>query len=1069
MKAIDYVARMDSGVSQRGSVSEVDDVSVIPAGNGQEISLNLRQIDIAEYDRDGSNLVINLADGRIVILEGYFGEDGTAESRLFISADGYLNEVTLIEGSEGAIYAQYGPTEIWGKWSPSDDLIFLGGSEVAPAAVAAESEVSMLGAGLLGGSGVMSALGLGAAGVAATSVLAAEDGGGGGTARIEPSVNEDQAITVGGDGATDEDKSITITGTAEPGSEVEVTIGDQTQTTTSDENGDWEVTFEGDDFPEDGDHDVTVTVTEEDGTETTLDGPIVSIDTTAPTSVVEEGTLETTGIINDDDYQSGVEIAGTGEAGSTVEVTIEGHTETTTVADDGTWTVTFQSGDLPEGDYETQMTVVSTDGFGNSSTITETVSIDTVYNALEIVTGSTSANSLINAQAVQDEGGVVISGTTEPNATVTVTIGEVSRDVTADGSGNWSASFDPATLPSEQFEATVTATTTDEAGNTTTQSSTVEIDLVVQNFGYEANIGGDDQVISGSEIGDGFTLTGTVEPGSTVKLEFEGSTVWADVDPVTGEWTASFSGAQVPGGDYSGDVIITATDAANNEQVLDHTVRVDTDPGSLTMNAIGESGVINSDAYDAGIMVTGTADAFAEVEVNFNGVIHTVTADGSGQWQTEYLAGELPSGDYDARVVATVGDVYGNAYSVEQMVDIDTVVEDLTVAAPESMPTTAEGLSVINQDTSDGGFEITGTVELGSTVWVVIDGVRREAVVDQQTGEWAASFEPGAMDGHQGEVDMVIEVRDSVGNLEELSSRVLIDTVVDDLASTGSSETVNGFVGLDAARDGMELTGTAEPGSTLEVSIFNGTYQAVADQYGNWSLIVPNGDIPREEGTAQITVTATDIYGNVGTTTGEVAFDMIAPDDPDIVGYFREGGGYRYVTTVTGEDDVTLHQVESGGAISELDVHDEVSSFTGETDHYFLDEAGQATTIPDGSQLVVKNTDDAGNASSTYVVLDEVTTTVVDLSNGNLGDFQIETVDLRFGDQSEMTITEDQLLALSDNTDTLVVEGAADDTVTFVGATKVDGGADEPVGYDIYTIGTDATLVVDEDIDIVTA
>ena len=65
MKAIDYVARTEAGNSQRGSVSEGSDVSVIPAGNGQEISLNLRQIDIANYDRDGSNLVINLADGLI--------------------------------------------------------------------------------------------------------------------------------------------------------------------------------------------------------------------------------------------------------------------------------------------------------------------------------------------------------------------------------------------------------------------------------------------------------------------------------------------------------------------------------------------------------------------------------------------------------------------------------------------------------------------------------------------------------------------------------------------------------------------------------------------------------------------------------------------------------------------------------------------------------------------------------------------------------------------------------------------------------------------------------------------
>ena len=1080
MKAIEYVARTDSGISQRGSVTEGNDVSVIPAGNGQEISLNLRQIDIAGYDRDGSNLVLNLADGRVIVLDGYFGEDGTADSRLFISADGYLNEVTLIEGSEGALYAQYGPTEMWGKWSPSDDLIFLGGSEVAPA-TAAEEEVSMLGAGLLGGSSLMSALGLGAAGVAATSVLAAEDGssGGGGSSRIEPSVNEDQPIVVGGDDTSDDDKSITISGEAEPDSEVTVTIGDETQTTTANDDGEWEVTFDGDDFPEDGDYTVDVTVNEPDGTETELEGPSISIDTTAPVSEVAEGTLDTSGIVNADDFDSGVDVSGTGEAGSTIEVTIEGHTETTTVQEDGSWSVSFDPSDLPAGDYETQMSVVSTDQAGNSSTITETVSIDTVYNALEITTGSSSSNSLINSDAVQTEGGVVINGTTEPGATVTVAIGELSQEVTADGDGNWEATFDPADLPSQQFEATVTATTTDEAGNTTTASNTVDIDLVVQDFSRQADIGGDDNVISASEIGDGFALTGTVEPGSTVKLEFEGSTVWADVDPVTGDWTASFSGAQVPAGDYSSDVIITATDAANNVQQLSQSVRVDTDPGSLTMNTIGDNGVVNFDAYDAGIEVSGTANPNAQVEVNFNGVVHTVTANDSGQWQTTYTNSELPSGDYDAQVTATVGDVYGNSYSVDQMVDMDTVVEDLSVEAPEGMPTTAEGLSVINQDKAGSGFEITGTVETGSSVWVVIDGVRRQAEVDEETGEWVATFESGAMDGHQGEVDMVVEVQDGVGNLETIPSRVLIDTVVDNLASSGSPEAnENDLVGLNAARDGMELTGTAEPGAAIEVLLFNETYTTTADANGNWSLIVPRGDIPEQEGTVQFDVKATDIYGNVDTTTGSVTFDMVAPDTP-LISELAEAAsdGYRSVTTRTGEDDVTIQQVGGDGTISDVSIYDDVSAFTGETDHFFLDETGQVASIPDGSQLIVTNTDDAGNTSSTYVVpADNVTASLSDLPIGELGGLNIETVDLRFGDNSQLVITEDDLLALSQNSDTLVVEGNGSNAedeggnkVTMIGANKVDGGADEPAGYDIYSLGDDATIVVDEDIQIVTS
>ena len=85
------------------------------------------------------------------MIEDYFSGD-LPVGRLFISADGYLNEVTLIEGSGDAMFAQYGPTAEWGKWSPDEALIFLNedGSLIAPTQVAGmpagDDEVSMLAA-----------------------------------------------------------------------------------------------------------------------------------------------------------------------------------------------------------------------------------------------------------------------------------------------------------------------------------------------------------------------------------------------------------------------------------------------------------------------------------------------------------------------------------------------------------------------------------------------------------------------------------------------------------------------------------------------------------------------------------------------------------------------------------------------------------------------------------------------------------------------------------------------------------------------------------------------------------
>ena len=57
------------------------------------------------------------------------------------------------------MFAQYGPTEPWGKWSPSDDLIYLGRTDIADAVIALPdggNEVSMLAPlALLGGGGLV--------------------------------------------------------------------------------------------------------------------------------------------------------------------------------------------------------------------------------------------------------------------------------------------------------------------------------------------------------------------------------------------------------------------------------------------------------------------------------------------------------------------------------------------------------------------------------------------------------------------------------------------------------------------------------------------------------------------------------------------------------------------------------------------------------------------------------------------------------------------------------------------------------------------------------------------------
>lgn len=105
MNAINFVVRTRTDSIERGVVGADDLGYLIDASGGREISLNLHRSDLRSYDRVADDLHILLADGRVIVLEDYFGSDG---GRLFLSTDGILSEVAFAEGDGGALFAQYG-------------------------------------------------------------------------------------------------------------------------------------------------------------------------------------------------------------------------------------------------------------------------------------------------------------------------------------------------------------------------------------------------------------------------------------------------------------------------------------------------------------------------------------------------------------------------------------------------------------------------------------------------------------------------------------------------------------------------------------------------------------------------------------------------------------------------------------------------------------------------------------------------------------------------------------------------------------------------------------------------
>ncbi|MEO0670139.1 MAG: Ig-like domain-containing protein [Pseudomonadota bacterium] len=1049
MKAIDFVVRDGAGALQRGVVPAEGDAAVALTA-GQEVSFNLRQTDMAGQARVGDDLVMTLVDGRTITLENYFNDAGET-NRLFVSSDGFLNEVAFVETTDGELFAQFGPTEQWGKWSPSDDLIYLGRTEVAHAGTGADEEVSMLGPALLGGANL---LGLGAAGAAAigTAVIVGDDddGTGGGAGPATPTVNDANTTTdIGGDDTATH--TFTVSGTGEPGDTVEVTAGTAVLETTIADDGTWSVTFVGDGFPADGSFDTSVLFTHvATGETTTLDGPAYVIDTTGPDVAITAGTQSVSHVVNGEEIAGGVTLEGTGEAGATLEITIGDVTRTVMVGEAGTWAATWQAGTLAEGEYEAGVTVVATDSFGNSTTITDTLEVDTV-TTVSIDTSSVEGDGTINADETSD--GVVLTGTAQPGATVAVTFGTVTQSATVDAAGNWSASFPASAIPSGEYEATVSAVATDANGNSATATGTVQVDTLVNSLGYTSTSGGADGVINAAEHTNGMVVTGVVEPGSTVVVALGGSSVNAVV-AADGTWTATFSSDQIATGTYSAQMTATATDAAGNSSSTTQAVNVDTEASVLTIaGPIETDDVINGAEASDGVMLSGNADPGALVSVTMQGVTHQTVASQAGVWQAFFAASEVPAGTYDALITATTTDAAGNTATTSDTVQVDTQVDNLSVDAAG-----IEGDNMISGAERADGVVLTGTTEPGSTVMVTMGGETVQGIVDA-SGNWSAAFTANQVPTGEVVTDITVTATDLAGNIATVSDTVQVDTLVNQL-TIQDQVTADDIISGPEARDGISLGGQVEAGSTVMVD-FNGTVLAAAvDAFGNWSLDIPSATIPDGTYAAEVVVMATDAVGNTETINDVLQIDTEAPDGPVIASFTRDGDGIRGISTELSDGELAVAQVAENGTVTDVAALQEDVGILGETVFQFNQ------TVPDGSDLVVTATDAAGNGTGTYVAFDDETAgSTISLGSPALGNYQIEQVDLQFAEEANLTITEAQLVALSDNSDTVVVHGGSDDTVTIAGATltgttNVDGGT-----YDVYSLGT-GTVILDDEINV---
>jgi len=331
--------------------------------------------------------------------------------------------------------------------------------------------------------------------------------------------------------------------------------------------------------------------------------------------------------------------------GSAITVTVDGEVRETVVVEGGGLSVTYEPGVLTGGERDADLTVISEDAAGNSTTVTDSVRIDTIPNDVAIDLTTIEGDGVVNAAEAQ--AGIDINGTATPGAEVVVEFNGGSQTVTSNDGGNWSATFEGTGLAGGQYDMDVTATSTDVAGNVSSAAGQIHIDTLVQDLAVTSSAGGDDGVINAEEATSGLNVSGTGEPGMTVQVVLAGQTVDAVV-AANGDWTANFTPDQIPVGTTVESMVATATDAAGNTQVIATQVDIDTEAGLLTLNSgdTGGDGTINFEEARAGVLVTGQASEGMLVSVVLDGVQHQVMAGPGNVWQTSYLQSEITQGTH---------------------------------------------------------------------------------------------------------------------------------------------------------------------------------------------------------------------------------------------------------------------------------------------------------------------------------------------------------------------------------------------------------------------------------------
>ncbi|EES9721647.1 Ig-like domain-containing protein [Escherichia coli] len=693
------------------------------------------------------------------------------------------------------------------------------------------------------------------------------------------SITSDDVINAAEKGA-----ALTLSGSTsgvEAGQTVTITFGGKTYTTTVAANGSWSTTVPAADMAalRDGDASAQVRVTNVNGNSATATHEY-SVDSAAPTVTIN--TIASDNIINAREAAAGVTVSGTStaETGQTLTVTLNGTHYQTTVQADGSWSLTLPASDLTAlANNGYTLTATVSDLAGNPGSASKGVTVDTTAPVISFntVAGDDVINNVEHTQAQ------IISGTATGAVAgdrLVVTIAGQQYVTSTDASGNWSVGV-PASVISGLADGTVTisATITDSAGNSSTQTHNVQVNTAAVSLSVSTISG--DNIINAAEAGSALTLIGTgtnFAAGTVVTVLLNGKGYSATIQS-NGSWSVNVPAADVAaladGTSYT--VSASAQDSAGNSATASRSVAVDLTAPVISINTVSTDDRLNAAEQQQPLTLNGStsAEVGQTVTVTFGGKTYTATVAANGTWALNVPAADLAAlGQGAQTITASVNDRAGNPGQTTHALIVDTVAPTVTIA-------TVAGDDIINNAEQLAGQTISGTTtaEVGQTVTVTFNGQTWTATVGSG-GSWSVFIPAQQFAGlSDGSYTISATVSDQAGNSGSASRGVTLNGDV-------PTVTINTFAGDDvvnAAEHGSSLvisgTTTAPVGQTLTLTLNGKTYTTTVQTGGSWSYTLGSADVTAlADGNAYvINASVSNAIGNTGSSNHTITVDLSAP------------------------------------------------------------------------------------------------------------------------------------------------------------------------------------------------